>query len=158
VYKTRLYELNARQWKTAVDNTVANPVLYLYRLYTTNYVMSPYLNLKSYQLRKAICKFRLSSHNLRIETGRHSKPKTPRENRICKLCTVGEVQDEIHVLLSCPALTPAKLHLFDHLNATIPFFDSYNNMGKFLAIMHSDNPRTLKLLGKFIVHVFRQNY
>jgi hypothetical protein len=56
-YKTRLYELNIRQWKTAVDNTVANPVLYLYRLYTTNYVMSPYLNLKSYQLRKAICKF-----------------------------------------------------------------------------------------------------
>ena len=39
---------------------------------------------------------RLSSHRLRIETGRWNR--TPREERIC---TCGSIQDERHVLLEC---------------------------------------------------------
>ena len=39
----------------------------------------------------------LSSHNLKIETGRWSR--IPRENRLCEC---GEVQDELHITLLCP--------------------------------------------------------
>ena len=42
-------------------------------------------------------RLRLSSHKLRIETGRWQR--LPVEER---LCTCGAVQDEIHVLQSCP--------------------------------------------------------
>ena len=41
----------------------------------------------------------MSSHYLKIETGRWSR--IPREQR---LCDCGSVQSEIHVLLSCPLL------------------------------------------------------
>ena len=50
-------------------------------------------------LRTAYTRFRLSSHNLRIETGRWSG--TPRDNRKCK-CDMNCVQDETHALLECP--------------------------------------------------------
>ena len=46
--------------------------------------------------RHAFSRFRLSSHNLKIETGRWSR--TPRESRVC---SCGSVQDESHVLFTC---------------------------------------------------------
>ena len=49
-------------------------------------------------LRVAYSRFRLSSHRLRVETGRWSR--IPRELRTCP-CTEGVVQDEEHVLFHC---------------------------------------------------------
>ena len=49
--------------------------------------------------RIAYTQFRLSSHRLRIETGRWSR--LPRERRLCQC---GSVQDETHVILHCPLL------------------------------------------------------
>ena len=41
------------------------------------------------------------SHKLEIETGRW-KPDTLREERICKLCPLGKVEDEVHFIAECP--------------------------------------------------------
>ena len=46
--------------------------------------------------RLAVTRLRLSSHYLRIETGRWSR--LPQENRLCKC---GQCQTEEHVLLNC---------------------------------------------------------
>ena len=51
--------------------------------------------------RKIITRWRLSSHKLRIETGRYSRPFIERENRLCKLCNV--LEDEIHAVYDCVA-------------------------------------------------------
>ena len=48
--------------------------------------------------RKAFSRFRLSSHRLRVETGRWLR--IPREERVCD-CGSGSVQNEDHVLLVC---------------------------------------------------------
>ena len=49
------------------------------------------------RLRVVFSRMRLSSHNLRIETGRWSR--LARQDR---LCGCGEIQDEKHVLCDCP--------------------------------------------------------
>ena len=49
--------------------------------------------------RIALTRIRLSSHRLRIETGRWTRPKTPEAERLCQ-CGDG-VQDEDHALLRC---------------------------------------------------------
>ena len=49
--------------------------------------------------RRALTQIRLGSHHLAIERGRWSR--TPRENRTCD-CDGLSVQDEEHVLTSCP--------------------------------------------------------
>ena len=47
----------------------------------------------------AVARLRLSSYNLEIERGRHTRPKTPVANRICRRCQTTLVDDEIHLLM-----------------------------------------------------------
>jgi len=61
----------------------------------------PYLSLP-FKYRKYLSRFRSSSHKLRIETGRYLKPLLIREDRICKYCTLGSLENEEHFLLVCP--------------------------------------------------------
>ena len=44
-------------------------------------------------------RFRISSHQLRIETGRYEN--TPRNERLCLFCTSNKIEDENHFLLDC---------------------------------------------------------
>ncbi len=47
-------------------------------------------------------KFRLGGHSLRVETDRWLRPKQPREQRICRHCSMQAVEDEQHFLFDCP--------------------------------------------------------
>ena len=61
---------------------------------------------------KLICKLRLSSHCLCIETGRYKN--VPLERRICPMCK-SDVEDEYHFMLKCPAYNNLrkKIHVFE---------------------------------------------
>ena len=47
----------------------------------------------------AVARLRLSSHNLEIERGGHTRPKTPVGNRICRRCQTTLVDVEIPFLM-----------------------------------------------------------
>jgi hypothetical protein len=49
--------------------------------------------------KKFICKLRVSSHGLLIETGRYKN--VPLERCVCPLCTLA-VEDEFHFFFKCP--------------------------------------------------------
>ena len=49
--------------------------------------------------RTTITRWRMSSHNLKIETGRYTRPITARENRLCDVCKV--IDDEYHAIYVC---------------------------------------------------------
>jgi len=54
------------------------------------------------QLRQSLSRFRCSNHRLEVECGRHVKPESvPRRDRIYRLCSLGAVEDEDHLLLVC---------------------------------------------------------
>ena len=55
-------------------------------MFKNTYTYEPYLSVLPLKERVTLCKFRTSNHNLAIETGRHTQPKTPIENRTCKNC------------------------------------------------------------------------
>ena len=57
--------------------------------------------------RKVITRWRLSSHKLRIETGRYARPYIDRERRVCILCNI--VEDEEHVIFVCPLYSAVRL-------------------------------------------------
>ncbi len=50
---------------------------------------------------RALARFRTSNHTLAIEKGRHTIPPTASHHRYCIQCNSGEVEDEIHFLLTC---------------------------------------------------------
>jgi hypothetical protein len=55
------------------------------------------------QLRRSLARFRCANHKLQIELGRQVKlVKVPVQQRYCKLCDLGAVEDEDHFLLVCP--------------------------------------------------------
>ena len=60
-------------------------------------------------------RLRLMSHRLKVETGRWTRPVTPRERR---LCSCNAIQTEEHVLLECP--------LTAHMRT--PFFNQFSNI------------------------------
>ena len=46
-----------------------------------------------------ITRWRLSNHKLKIETGRYTKPFTPRNQRLCDCCNL--LEDEYHAIFVC---------------------------------------------------------
>ena len=49
-----------------------------------------------------LIKFSLGAHSLRVETDRWLRPKPPREQRVCRHCSMQAVEDEQHFLFDCP--------------------------------------------------------
>lgn len=57
------------------------------------------INILSKQVTHNIAKIRVSVLNLLIETGRYGKDRLDRgENRRCKLCESGNIEDEFHFI------------------------------------------------------------
>ena len=73
--------------------------------------------LEHFYMRKAICKLRLSAHNLLIETDRYVKPKSmPCSERICKHCNLNLIENEFHFLSQCSLYNQErKTNLYDHI-------------------------------------------
>ena len=57
--------------------------------------------------RVILTRWRLSNHNLAIETGRYTRPYTERPNRVCTMCDL--VEDEKHVIYICPRYNDLRL-------------------------------------------------
>ena len=45
---------------------------------------------------------RCGTSELEVEMGRHARPIVPRENRTCKCCATGQVEDSFHFVMRCP--------------------------------------------------------
>ena len=102
--KLTLYQKQQEQIFAEINNTTQQPKLRTYKHIKTDYRLEPYLLLNmNRKTCSKIARFRISSHNLRIETGRHEKPKIPSEDRTCLKCNLNEVEDEIHCLVTCPS-------------------------------------------------------
>ena len=98
-----------------------------------------YLNISSFEGRKAIAKLRCSDHALQIEKGRHKN--IPRENRTCNLCPLKVVETEEHFLTTCT------------------FYQRYKPKYE---LQNMDDPKTFItntdpiILGKYIAEVFSE--
>ena len=55
-----------------------------------------------------LSRWRLSNHNLKIETGRYTRPYTERKDRVCTMCR--SIEDEQHVVFTCPRYDEIRTH------------------------------------------------
>ena len=93
-------------------------------------------------LKYIVCKFRTVNHKLPKETGRYTR--IPRNVRVCKICNSGQLGDEFHFRLECPALKELG-------NKFLPA-DIYKrpNVINFGRILNIKNKITLVNVAKFI--------
>lgn len=122
--------------------------LSLYRMLSVECdTMQPYLyrvDLKYY--RSGLAKLRCSSHNLRIEKGRHSDELMA--NRVCEICLKTRnmyiLEDEYHFVMSCPSYNNLRqTYIADWVNTPSTF-------EQFLSLLTEEGENTVKNLASFI--------
>ena len=91
-------------WKTKMNNT-SKLKFYAkmkHKFQIEQYLLSPL----RFEDRRRISKILCSDHVLQIERGRYTN--TNPEDRICQMCDLHNIEDELHFLLHCQAYTEAR--------------------------------------------------
>ena len=93
---------------------------------------------------------RVSAHKLAIESGRYTRIKPPKWERLCTVCNSGEIEDEEHFLLNCNAYTSIRYVFWTKLvNMNYQCLD-------LKIILDNNNYYILKQSVNFIDNCFKQ--
>ena len=128
-------------------NTTSSKLV-TYCLFKLDTSCESYLNkitLNKYKF--ALSRFRLSSHNLTLETGRYYN--IPKENRICTFCNMNKIESEYHFLLVCPLYAELRRQYLPQ------YYCRWPSLTKFKNLMQSKSEKVIKRLSKYIF--FAQN-
>lgn len=135
------------------------PKLRTFKKFKGEYKLENYISeLHDDRYIKAIFRFRVSSHNLRIETGRYERnfdEKLPAELRLCKICNENAVEDEKHFLLECEEFQIERNRMLEIINRYIDT-DSYRSEKFFCDIMICKNIEVMKALGSYLFNCFKR--
>ena len=133
-----------------VQNSGEGCKLRTFKLFKNEYRLESYLLCTSdVKIIHAIARFRLSSHNLCIETGRHARPVIPANARYCLFCPK-IVEDEFHFLVTCQMYKNERKKLFQVCSRHIDGFDSGTDQCKFKMIMSCKHYNVQFALGKYL--------
>ena len=155
-FKNELENCYAQKWVKEINDINRHPILRTYIGFKNNFCQEKYierLNIRKYQ--RAISRFRVSSHRLGIETGRHQKPSLQPDKRLCQYCKSGKVDDELHFLVHCDFHSKTRKLFFSQLCEIITDFHRLNDVDKFREILMSTNEDVIVSLGKFIYDGFK---
>ena len=135
-----------------IDEINKNSKLRTYCTIKGNFRYEDYLDTLQFNERRILAKLRLSSHSLKIETGWHTRPVTPVEERKCNECSAGVTEDEYHVIMSCERYKDKRQDLINAIIRECPLFDNLDDSSKFYYIMNLCGPalRNLAQLVQFI--------
>ena len=106
------------------------------------------LLVKNHEYRKSICKFRVSSHRLLIETGRYRH--ISRNERICNNCTENKIEDELHFLISCSKYNNEREKLFRLISSKTKNFNDLPDNYKLYWILNCEDQEILDSVGRFL--------
>ena len=143
-FKQRLIDCFTQKWNNDIDT---NQVLTTYKHFKTVFTYEKYLNILPERLRVPMSKLRLSSHSLRIETGRYGRARIERNQRQCVLCN-SDIEDEYHFVLKCPTYNDIRAKYIKSVYIRKP------SMYKFIKLMSSVKKTELVNLSKFVIEAF----
>ncbi|KAK3107890.1 hypothetical protein FSP39_024531 [Pinctada imbricata] len=123
-----------------------------YSKFKSHFTTENYVNQIKFSKRVGFTKFRISAHSLAIETGRHTRPVTPVENRLCRNCASGEIEDEVHVLIRCTQYTDKRQEVFETVGDICKNFNILSDENKLLYLLNSEDD-TLMICVDFINHI-----
>jgi len=91
-----------------------------------------------------LTRFRISSHSLRIETGRNKKNKIDRNERYCIYCGSRDIEDTYHFICICPCYSTLRSKYIDQFYFVRP------SVFKFNLLLGTTNKHDLSNLAKYI--------
>ena len=98
-------------WQRSKDENQSRMTFYAHVTQDQPYAIEPYLLVcEKHKHRKALCRLRISAHDLQIERGRYAN--VAKEDRKCRTCSV--VEDELHFLNDCTRYDLLRKRLLDN--------------------------------------------
>ena len=95
-----------------------------------------------------MCKIRISSHSLKIETGRFTN--TPRNERLCTKCSSNTIENELHFLITCVKYDYERQEIFKLIDSKYHNFSTLNTEQKLYWLLNCEEKEILDLVGRFI--------
>jgi hypothetical protein len=124
-----------------------------YRKFKHNFGCELYLKcIQNKLMKSSYSKFRLSSHKLKIETGRYIiKPKRllP-EERICDMCDSLDIEDEFHFLMKCKIYEKKRTELVEYISVHYPMFKELSDHHKFIWMMNILDEKIIQAVALFV--------
>jgi len=144
LYKESIHKNFMDNCMIQINDSVMNPKLRTYRIFKQEFKLESYIK-SPIQINQtlALLRFRISAHNLAIETGRYTKPKTPADQRICLYCNINDNETEEHFLLTCTYYDNERINFLEAIRPIIP-------NPNFSSIMTCLDPLVTSKLAKFI--------
>ena len=145
-YENRVKDIHQQLILSCIHNSSKGA---LYQHLVDNFTLQFYLR-KSLDTRCQIyiAKFRLSSHNLNIESGRFHN--VTRRNRICNLCQLQDIEDEFHFILKCPIYNEYRQKFVKRYYRTRP------SVFKLTQLLSTNNGKELNKLGKYLYFAYNK--
>ena len=156
--KRVLHQRAESNWQNLYDKTKGLQRTKLDLFYKTNteFGLSVYLSSPlSFKERRALTKFRTSSHNLPIETNRY-EGIDDRNHRLCPLCNEA-VGDEAHYLTECSFDPFVKLRspLTSLVSNKFPDFSTLNKTEKAVFLLDNSDVQILSHVGRVAHEVMK---
>lgn len=159
IVKRNLIKQFKNFWYQERNKNMLDGKLDTYFIVKNVFCREPYLSLEKFHLRKALCKLRISAHNLLIETGRYSKNKIlSREERICRFCNTNAIENEFHFLTQCSLYSNERDELFKTVVNLSGKFALLNDTDKAKWLLLQENKEILLALGSYIHRCFEKRH
>ena len=143
LFKGRVTDVFKQKWERKLSTSEVS-----YGYIKNSFEFESYIDILTKKFRIATSRLRLSSHKLRIETGRYAPNRIDRNQRKCLLCNKNDIEDEYHFVIICP--------FYDELRKTFikSYYYRHPSVYKFVELMQSRNFKIVKNLGKFLYKAF----
>ena len=143
----KLFDLYIKYWINGIDSFSKMDSC---RSFKSNFIQEDYFNdITNRAHRASYTKIRISNHRLAIERGRYYK--IPRNERYCEFCKrhqILQVEDEIHVLLTCLKHKAPRTDLFEVIKSNCSNFEKLHSKEQFNYLMNSSGP-IVRAVAKF---------
>ena len=140
IIRQRVLDMYYQSWYSGINNCRR---LETYSLFKHEFKFERYLDfINDNRFRSALTSFRVSSHKLQIERGRHLN--IPRNERICRNCNSNMTENEYHFLLICPKYSDLRNKYIKRYYFTWPTIQKFTNL------MSKNSKFIVNNLSKFI--------
>ena len=154
--KNKLISNFKEKWKSTLSENCSQQTgkLRTYATFKTIFGREKYFSvIKNREVRKCFTKFRISAHVLEIERGRYKKIDV--NNRICKFCTLGAVEDEHHFIFSCPLYNNKREDFMCGLINNNNNFENLSNNEKLIWLMSNEDDDVILDFSNYIYNCFK---
>ena len=133
------------------DNVDHNKLRF-YKTLKGSFTQEPYVSsIKNKSQRAWLTRFRVSAvSNLRIESGRYTRPITPITARVCRYCDSNCIDDEKHAIFFCSTFKLKRNCFIGKISALIPNFDQLNDTEKLAVVLCPANENIALCVSKYL--------